>query len=191
MVAALTAEPPETKDLSSNAYNARVSRRFQDMSVRAILAAFDLQTVSSAEKLLLLALANYANDERTCWPSQETLSHDTKYNARSIRRLMLSLEKKGEIVRRPRYSKQGRSSDAYTLLFVPLAVLRSGKVAVPRSAGSGQQVYSVADRRTGEPVIEPRIEPCARETEPLDGISRAQMSAGLKELAQTLRSKRA
>ena len=40
------------------------------MSIRAIAAAFALEDVTATEKLLLICLANYANENLQCWPSR-------------------------------------------------------------------------------------------------------------------------
>lgn len=86
------------------------------MSVQAITAAFAVQGVSPSEKLLLLALANYADADGECWPSQTTLTFDTGLSERTIRTALASLEASGLLSRQRRNRPNGsRTSDLITL----------------------------------------------------------------------------
>ena len=51
------------------------------------------QLKNPSSKLILLALARYANKECICWPSIETLSGDTGISERQIMRIIKDLEK--------------------------------------------------------------------------------------------------
>ena len=86
------------------------------MSVQAITAAFAIQGVSPSEKLTLLALANYADQDGRCWPSQVTLTHDTGLSERTVWAAMQRLEAAGLISRERRRRSDGyRTSDLVTL----------------------------------------------------------------------------
>jgi hypothetical protein len=50
------------------------------------------QTLRPAEKILLLAIADYADDEGACWPSLATLVEKTGLSERSIRTHLRTLE---------------------------------------------------------------------------------------------------
>lgn len=55
------------------------------------------------EKLVLLALADQANDQGTqCWPSVETIAKRSGQNSRTVRRALASLETKGHLTRKHR-----------------------------------------------------------------------------------------
>lgn len=55
------------------------------------------------EKLVLLALADQANDDgRNCWPSVETICHRSGQGERTVRRALQSLESKGILTRNHR-----------------------------------------------------------------------------------------
>lgn len=55
------------------------------------------------EKLVLLALADQANDAGTqCWPSVETIAHRSGQGVRTVRRALASLEKQGHLTRQHR-----------------------------------------------------------------------------------------
>lgn len=151
------------------------------MSVQAITAALAFQECSAPEKLLLLVLANYADEHGMCWPSQTRLSHDTRYTDRGVRKLLASLTERGVISRRPRYKSGSRTSDAITLNLIPEP--RSAPPE-PRSVHTGTTVTKGAEPRSGYTKREPKKEPSsAREPEPLDSRSRALMAQELRALA--------
>ena len=88
------------------------------MSVQALSMAFSVRGLSSSEKLVLLALANYANETMVCWPSQETLANDTELSSRTIWNALQSLEGRKVISRAKRKRADGtRASDVITLHF--------------------------------------------------------------------------
>lgn len=88
------------------------------MSVQALSAAFDMRGIGASEKLVLLALANYANEKMVCWPSQDTLAEDTELSERTVWSALKNLEAKEVIARQPRKRADGtRASDVFTLLF--------------------------------------------------------------------------
>lgn len=63
------------------------------MSILALAWAKRQRTGSATRKLVLLTLADYADDTGMAWPSQQTLAEDTELNVRSIRRALIDLEK--------------------------------------------------------------------------------------------------
>jgi hypothetical protein len=89
------------------------------MSVQALTCAFAVRGLSPSEKLVLLALANYANEHMQCWPSQERLSADTELSERSIWGALKALESRSLLSRVARRRSDGtRSTDIMTLHFV-------------------------------------------------------------------------
>ena len=92
------------------------------MSVQALSAAFALRGVSPAEKLVLLALANYADERFQCWPSQERLAEDTELSARTVWGALKRLAEAGILSREQRKRQDGtRTTDVVTLHLSPLA----------------------------------------------------------------------
>lgn len=86
------------------------------MSVQALGAAIKLQGVTSTEKLLLIALANYADSHLICFPSIRQLALDTCMSERQIQRVMQSLEARKMVARTPRQRLDGsRSTDTIEL----------------------------------------------------------------------------
>jgi hypothetical protein len=53
------------------------------MSVRLLSAAWDL-SIDSTEKMVLMCLCDYANDEGTCWPSVTTISRKCSKSERTV-----------------------------------------------------------------------------------------------------------
>lgn len=88
------------------------------MSVQAITCALAIRGITASEKLVLLALANYADEHMRCWPSQKRLADDTCLTERTMRTVLASLEKRGMLSRTERRRPDGtRASDVFTLHF--------------------------------------------------------------------------
>jgi Helix-turn-helix domain len=95
------------------------------MSVQALSWAFK-QHMQPARKIVLLAIANCANDEgENSFPSQASLSASASMSVRSVKRHVAWLEAKGFIRRIKRFRINGtRTSDCYAVamngLFEPV-----------------------------------------------------------------------
>ncbi len=86
------------------------------MSVQAITWALDYAAGSVTEKVLLLVLANYANEFGVSWPSQKTLADQTALGERTVRRVLADMERRGVIRRIVRRRGNGsRQSDMILL----------------------------------------------------------------------------
>jgi hypothetical protein len=72
------------------------------MSVRLMSAVWELD-LPPGEKLVLLALADQANDEgRQCWPAVSTIARKSGQGERTVRRALSDLESKGHLTRQHR-----------------------------------------------------------------------------------------
>lgn len=127
------------------------------MSVQAIAFAFAAQGLSPTEKLVLLALANYADENMRCWPSQRRLAHDTGLSKRTILRSLAALEERALLVRSKRDRDDGsRASDVVHLLFGGGDMVSPGGDTV--SGGVVTQCQGGGDRVSPhEPSIEPSV----------------------------------
>lgn len=77
------------------------------MSIRLMSIVWDLD-LPAGEKLVLLSLADQANDEgRQCWPSVETIMRRSGQGERTVRRAIATLEEKGHLTR---YHRTGTST---------------------------------------------------------------------------------
>lgn len=66
-------------------------------------------------KAVLLTLAAYADEDYTCFPSQERIAAETEQSVRQVARQLSYLESLGLLDRSRRYVQGNRSSDRYRL----------------------------------------------------------------------------
>jgi hypothetical protein len=86
------------------------------MSVQALGWALAQTTGSCQRQLVLIALANYADDEGAAWPSVKTLEGHTQMSGRMIQRHLKQLEIDGFLKKIPRTRPNGSStSNTYQL----------------------------------------------------------------------------
>lgn len=128
------------------------------MSVQAVALSLKAQGLKPSEKLLLLALANYADDAMRCWPSHKTLASDTGLSQRTILTTFKRLEAAGLLVRTARDRADGsRASDIITLKLGGEMVAPRGETIAPPVGkplrGGGEMV---APLTTFEPSKEPK-----------------------------------
>ena len=91
------------------------------MSVQAITWALK-QKLPGISNSVLIVLANYADEENECFPSQGRLSEDTGWSVRAIRDAIADLEQKGLLVSAIRRRRDGSmTSCLYTLMIEPAA----------------------------------------------------------------------
>ena len=102
------------------------------MSVKMMTAVFGID-VDSGRKLLLLALADCANDESHCWPSVPHLAWKTNLTDRHIRRMMKSLRDEGVLIPVSREGGGRQRSVIYQMDLGPLPKKQplKGKVLSP------------------------------------------------------------
>jgi hypothetical protein len=83
------------------------------MSIRVMTWAFE-QRIPANIKIVLLSLADNANDDGYCWPSQETIAYKSSVSVRNLRRLITQLEERGLIRVERRNDRDGhRASNGY------------------------------------------------------------------------------
>jgi hypothetical protein len=78
------------------------------MSIKIMTAVWDREDLSSTQKLVLLALADWANDEGLCWPSINRLATKASLTSRAVQKTIRSLEKVGFIKREEVLGKGNR-----------------------------------------------------------------------------------
>lgn len=144
------------------------------MSTQAIAWAMQQRTGSSTGKVLLMCLANYADENGSCWPSQSTLAKEAELSERAIRKWLKQLEASGFIERRHRHRPDGSRTSDLIRLRIENQQPDDGKSQVAPSAArlslaeSGAEPTGISrqnDRHEmpgNEPIIEPPIEPTKR-----------------------------
>ena len=86
------------------------------MSIQAVSWAMSQRVGSPTGKILLICLADYANEQGECWPSQKTIADNTELSERATRDWLKKLEAKGFISRSRRHRTNGsRTSDLFVL----------------------------------------------------------------------------
>lgn len=148
------------------------------MSVRATNWAWSLEEVMGSEALVLLALADQANDEGFCWPAQQKLAPKARQSVSTLRRSLRSLEKMGLLTTITRSSTRGRRSNLYLLHIgakPDLSMKSARPVALSEEAAQACQMLEeaeeaseavfVANKATGQfdrlpqSVIDDRLQP--------------------------------
>jgi hypothetical protein len=138
------------------------------VSVQALSCAMSIRGVSASEKLLLLVLANYADDKMMCWPSHKRIAEDTSLSQRTILSLLKGLEARGVITRSERHRHDGsRSSDIITLHLGGETAAGGGETISPRgetiAGGVGKSFQGggemVSPLTTFEPSLNHQEEP--------------------------------
>jgi len=85
------------------------------VSYKATNWAWELQ-LKMPEKFVLVALADMADEQHSCYPGQATLAAMTGASERTVRRALVKLEEDGLISREERRKEGGyRTSDRYVL----------------------------------------------------------------------------
>lgn len=82
------------------------------MSIRLMTLAWDHAPVKGSKLIVLLALADHANDEGRCWPSMDRIAHRARMTVRQARRVVRDLEEEGLL---ETYEREGQSS-VFTVL---------------------------------------------------------------------------
>lgn len=96
------------------------------MSLEAMTWAFK-QTLNPTRKIVLLALADYADDENRCWPSMRTLAEKSSLTERAVRNAIRDLEEIGYLTTESRNRPNGsQTSNVYWLNVPGGAERRSG-----------------------------------------------------------------
>lgn len=142
------------------------------MSNVALTWAWSQAGLDQGSKLVLVALADKADEQHSCYPGQRLLAAMTCQGERTVRRHLERLESQGYIRRRHRYREDGtRSSDRYVLPIGEVTVTttgQSGRLVEPSTTGQLDPDYRPnstglpANLAGHEPKEEPTEEPTVR-----------------------------
>jgi hypothetical protein len=111
-------------------------------------------------KIVLLALADIADDEGICWPGHRSLAAKCSITVRTVQRTIAGLQAHGQLLIEPRYRQDGsRSSNRYRLpIETPHDKLTWGDdagVVGPPTRTSWPPDVGVGARTTTEPSFDP------------------------------------
>lgn len=115
------------------------------MSVRLIADVLEkVHDVTSGQKLLLICLANYANDQGECWPSISSLATQADVTPRHVSGMLHDLAKLGYVTIR----EQSGKSNSYTIRVAQPTNHSSG---VPTKQSSPPKSTSPLNHSSGDP----------------------------------------
>lgn len=116
------------------------------MSLRHMIKAFECKIGSHVQKLVLIKLADNANDDGKCWPSLQRIANECEISKRTAINAIKALEEKGFLcVHRERTSADMNKVNLYTLtleggeynsLGGESLALGGGESAAPRTSHS-------------------------------------------------------
>ena len=133
------------------------------MSWKATAWALRQTTGAARRKLLLLALANYADENGVCWPSQATLARDTEQSVDTVQRQLDVLEQLRLVTRERMPKRRGQWQGYYYTLCLQAGCGPKGQSAARRpDVRLGQAAISASTRPQSlrlKPSIEPSSEP--------------------------------
>lgn len=125
------------------------------MSIRIMTAVWDDKTTKGSERLVLLALADSANDEGFCWPSLETIAKKCNINRRFVIRLIEQLEEKG-LIERERRTKDGLyTSNMYRVIVHKVVNISTPPAGNNRTPPSEPPFTGVVNPESLKPPVNP------------------------------------
>lgn len=112
------------------------------MSMQAIRYALTVPKLNASERLLFIVLADRADSNGACFPSQEWMAKRTGLSIRTIIRSLKFLEQAGHIERNRRFNAAGRTSDTITLR-LPIQHAKKSPTKVPNVQSIPSSPYGV------------------------------------------------
>jgi hypothetical protein len=162
------------------------------MSWQAVAWSIRQTTGSARRKLLLLALANYADENGVCWPSQETLGRDTEQSLDTVQRQLAALEKLKLLTRERMPKRRGQwQGHRYKLALQAGDPPQGQSAARSPNLPSGQAAASAPTRPLSlrlKPSIEPSYEP-SRAKMANDAVARQQAFQRKQEGAEVVQNR--
>jgi DNA-binding transcriptional ArsR family regulator len=116
------------------------------MSIEAVAWALSLDLPNAGQKLTLIAVCNFADEDGKAWPSQARLSRDTSQSERSVRSHLSALEKAG-IIKRQKRKKQDGSYNS-DMLFI------QRQYSPAANSANGKKQHSPAEKVAAKPSID-------------------------------------
>jgi DNA-binding transcriptional MocR family regulator len=133
------------------------------MSVYVMAWAWE-QDCTPTEKFVLLALADHAKDDGTCWPGMKRLAEKTGFTRRTILNAIKSLGSKGLLESSPRHNAGLQTTNLYFLQAPDVKELRNGvKDVHPRCESLSLRCESDDTGGVKEVHTEPSIEPSIKQ----------------------------
>ncbi len=148
------------------------------MSMILMVKAFGVKVGNASRKLVLIKLADNANDKGECWPSYQHIADQCEISKRSAMKHIDALCESGLIIKRSRKGVKGNSTNVYLLNLegeIPSPPKPEGEADSPEGADSslggeisapgGSENSAPGISHSFESVIEPSSEPVAPDAE--------------------------
>lgn len=134
------------------------------MSIRMMTAVWDMDLPDS-EKLIMLALADWSDDDGRCWPSIAQIVKRSSKSERTVQAALKSLEAKGALVRamKPgcgtKYTLTPRSHCTPAAAAPPQGTTKTPAAAAPNTSRTINEVTSVTSPPTPQATKSPKADP--------------------------------
>ncbi|WP_418013234.1 helix-turn-helix domain-containing protein [Paraburkholderia caribensis] len=135
------------------------------------------QRLPPATKLLLMALADAADDEGYCYPGVKTIAAKCSVSERTVQRTLKQFESGDLLVVTPRFTREGRqTSNGYRLCLIPYPDKSSPPAANSRRGAAKRVTFPLTqpcrgDHDTSTPPHEPPLEPSIESPLQLSGAA--------------------
>lgn len=126
------------------------------MSIQAMTWAWGLEALDTSQAMVLLALADAANDDGfACWPSQETLARKSRMSVRSVKRHIATLRDAGLIDVETQSSTRGRRANLYRLHVgaePDLSAVSCQRAKLAPSNSTGEEKVDISPKGQNDPL---------------------------------------
>ena len=134
------------------------------MSIRMVAAVFDCALDDKGDMLVMLALANFADERGTAYPSIGRIARMARMEPRSVQRILRSLERRGYI--RTTRSRGGRQANTYEVIPHPAG---ASQAKAGPSRGDARVTPDTVSPHENHDTVSPH--PRHRVTRPLTPVS--------------------
>lgn len=128
------------------------------MSSDALNWAKNVTVGSATKKAVLMVLADYADHEWSCFPSQARIAEEAEVGVRTVRRILTEWEQEGVITRRHRIAKEGRGRTSDRIFLQP-ASLAARTTKRPGDADQPATECGLSGQGLADDPLENRQEP--------------------------------
>lgn len=128
------------------------------MSFKLVAQVMDIKVGSPLRKMILIKLADQANDNGICWPSYETIAKTCEISKRSVITHIQKLEEQGFLRIEKRYNKEaGKNFSNRYHLTLSRGGANAALVQISAEGGAGVSLGGAGDapEPTNEPINEP------------------------------------
>lgn len=141
------------------------------MSLRHMIKAFECKIGSHVQKLVLIKLADNANDDGKCWPSLQRIANECEISKRTAINAIKALEGKGFLrVHRERTSADMNKVNQYTLT---LGGGESNSLGGESAAPGGGESPAPRTSHSLEPTNEPNNDCPDEQSHPTELVEKA------------------